>query len=286
MTVSSTTSGGSAGNSNVSAGQGGGNAATGGGDSSGGFDLESIINPMREELSSLKTTTERAVSGSQKAQQRLDAVTRALSGDEGNADEADESDGWYDTVLSELIAAKAKGFEMPITGRMAQVLQATQEEQKRLKAELKKAQAIIEKTADPYTQQDNNAYAQMDSMLVQEVQKVWGDDANQNQFRAVAGEVTAFIKQVKDQQPEKWAQIRHNPRMQQRIVSHFVNQSIPPAHRNLMQETQEAAQPITRADIVAALEEAKTIKDPAQRAKVVEICRQRLFETMANSRAR
>lgn len=289
MTQSSPSSSSSAGNS--SAGQGSGQSqgngaahgATGGVPSGGaGFDMDAILNPMREELGSLKKGYHSAQNEARSANERLSKVAKLLSGEGEDGDEdgegGEEGEGWYDSVISELIAAKAKGIEMPLTGRLAAELQRTQSETKTLRAELNKALKALQQVSDPNRAQDQAAYAQMDSFLVQEAQKVWGDEVSPHQIRGIASQITEFLQQVQKESKEKWAQIRHNPRSQQRIVQHFINASIPPQHRNLMQEVRESQQPLTRQDIMEAIEEAKAIKDPNTRAKVMEVARRRLLE--------
>jgi hypothetical protein len=296
MTLSSPSSSSSAGNTSSAsqgtpsspAGQHGAHQATGGVPSGGaGFDIDSIISPLREEIGSLKKGYHTAHSEAREANERMAKVAKLLAGEDGDSGEGEgegEGDGWYDSVLSELIAAKAKGIEMPLTGRLAAELQRTQSETKELKAQLRKAMGALQQVSDPQRAQDHAAYAQMDSMLMQEAQSVWGADVSEHQVRALSTQITEFLRQVQREAPEKWHQIRHNPRSQQKIIRHFVSESIPKQHRNLMQEVREAQQPLTRQDIMEAIQEAQQIKNPDQRAKVIEVARRRLLELSFDQR--
>jgi hypothetical protein len=51
-----------------------------------------------------------------------------------------------------------------------------------------------------------------------------------------------------------------------------------------MQEVREAQQPLTREDIMEAIQEAQQNKNPEQRAKVMEVARRRLLEQSFDQR--
>ena len=253
-------------------GQGTSAGATGGQES--GQNYEQHFDSIRKELGE----TKRQASG---AHQKLSQIESIFNPKQ----EAKQQRQWFDSMLGDLIQQKAQGRDLPMTSTLAVELDKAQRELEEFKASYEEMKKQFEIQNNPETQFNNDAYRAMDNMMTDMLGRLYPGEENENSRRylgeAVTNDIVSFLNELRQEDPRQWQEIRRNPASLKKIVEYHINDKIPPAARKVITEKYEASQPFTFEDAKEALDEALQIpKSNPQRAKVIEIARQKYFELM------
>jgi hypothetical protein len=194
-----------------------------------------------------------------------------------------------DQYIQAAIDAERAGRPIPLTANAAikslkfQISQIQRNEAK--DAEIAALQRQLKEQGNPARQIDVQAYSNIDGHLMSALKTVYGADFNiMPHFNAIGGQIVDEIKQIQREEPETWDRIRRDPTYQRKMVNYFVEQSIPPKARQLLQEEQIRQTPLTGQDLHAAWRETKELlsKDPqngALRKQLGEI-REQLLSTV------
>lgn len=240
-----------------------------------GGDVHEMLAAMQAEMSNLKGAASKAQGESAHARKTLERLQKALGGEESQ----EEQPQWFDNVLGELLEARQRGMDMPITSQLAVELHKSQQRQAELEKQLERLQGKTEYLADPDTQVDVRAYDQMDSFLGESLENVFGGEYPPGMADSVSKSIVTWLKQLKTESPEEWRELRRNPQNQRKVVQHFVDKHIPAHLRKMQANLIEQQQPFTHEDALEAYQEAMQL--PAeQRAKVMPMVRSKIWETM------
>jgi len=255
--------------------------------SSGGGDAAAMFAAMRAEIDELKKGHGQSSREAREARQALDRIRKAASGEDDGEGEENENQApaWFDGVLTEILEAERRGVKLPISSQLAVELHKTQSELAQAIKALKQVQGKADQLGDPETTVNNRAYDQMDEYVGETLENVFGGDYPPSVGKAVTGDVIRFLKELQQEAPQKWHEIRRNRTAQRKIVQHFVNEHIPMHLRKLHSQVREANEPFSHGDAREALREAMALK-PEDRAKVMPIVRQRFWETMMQDMGR
>jgi hypothetical protein len=149
-------------------------------------------------------------------------------------------EGWFDDVLRTALEAEKAGQPMPLTVKIAEKLLSTQRGNAELMKELEALKNKERIKENPSFQADQYAYNEIDRHLGQELAKAFGGDIPKSVAVGITQDLAEKIREEQQTNPQRWAQIRSNPQMLQRIVANAVAQTVPPSARRLAHEHQVA----------------------------------------------
>lgn len=199
----------------------------------------------------------------------------------------DPNEAFLDHVLQQSLEAEKAGTPIPLTTNLAVKLFETQKQLGEAMKVINDLKGKTDQALDPIARVDAQVYANLDNVLQTSLFDTFGrDNVSQQKYSAIASEITAEINRLREHKPEIWEEVRRNPKHQAAMVKHFVDKSIPPAARKLMQDDAVQKYQMTEADLMEAFREAKEIQDPAARAKVQTKIRQDLLEVRWKSQQR
>lgn len=178
-----------------------------------------------------------------------------------------------DYVLSQVLAAQKQGREMPVTAKIGTDLYALASDYEERFAKqqevIDKLNQKIEMLSSPDTSLDVNAGHRLETMLMGALDTVYGDTDDSTrikaaQFDSAARLIGEEIKDLKENDPQKWNRIRRDQSAMQKMVNHFVKMTIPPKAREIMEKEHIENEPTSIQDLWAAFKEAKeaSVKDP------------------------
>jgi hypothetical protein len=237
-----------------------------------------MLAAMQAEMGNLRQTSQRAQGEAAQSKKLLSKLQSALSDDDGKGGKEPEP-AWFDDVLGEILEARQQGVNLPITSKLAVELHKSQQEQARLIAMVEQLKGGVDVLQNPDYAVDTRAYDNMDSMIGESLRHVWGGEYPPGMGKAVTSSLVNWLKELRTEAPEKWTEVRRDTNMQRKIVQHYVNQHIPAHLREMQKNIVENAKPFTHQDALEAYQEAQTLP-PEQRAKVMPIVRQKIWETM------
>lgn len=281
------------------AGGGGGEGAGGAGE--GGApdtDLRAVVESTQRELAERTGKYENEIAelrqGREKTDGFLNRLREALTPEEQRAQEKDptaaeisEYERQLDTYLQAAVEAERAGRPIPLTVNLAvQHFQAqikSAKENQRLGKELKDLRAKADRASDPNAQIDSAAYATMDSHVINALETVYGpegqnDQLKQVQFEAITKLLASEVRDLKKNESGTWDRIRRNPKAIQKMVNHFVEQSMPPKARQIIEQERLAKTPLTVKELQDAFGQAAAIQDPKERATTRAAIRQAILE--------
>lgn len=133
--------------------------------------------------------------------------------------------------------------------------------------------------ADEGFQLDRNAQSVLGTSLMGAIETIYGPgQQNLPQKRAMWGAVQGLmgqeLKALKESQPQQWDRIRRDPMKLAKLANYFVEQTIPPRARELLQMQQIQSTPLSEGDLWQAFNEARQIQDPRQREQLTTKIRQ------------
>ena len=240
---------------------------------------------IREYLASLENETRSARAESAQAREYFQKMASVFSGEE-EKDDRDPTEVLLDQILEAAYESdKAGQGGMPFTVQLAQHLASSQKQLKALNAKLAEIEGRNRQLASPHHQHDQQAYMAIDNLITDAITDRVGV-ADVQMEEAVGKKIVAEIQSLQKEDPDAWNKVRKSPKLQQRLVEHFVEQSIPKHLRALEREAVDMATDITLDEANSAIEEAKMIKDPTLRAKAIEIARQAKWEVQFSGRGR
>lgn len=151
-----------------------------------------------------------------------------------------------------------------------------------LTAKNAKLEQAIRSLADEGFQLDRNAQSVLGTSLIGAIETIYGPgQENTAQKRAMWGAVNSLMGQelqaLRQSNPQAWDRIRRDPAKLSKLAHHFVEQTIPPRARELLQMHNIQSTPLSEADFWAAFQEARQIQDPRQREQLTTKIRQDLL---------
>ena len=242
-------------------------------------ELKGKVDSLESERGELKGAVER----SSKMVERLSSAFKDEQGDdEGDDDSRDQKilDMFLDAALED---QKAGGKGMPLTTKLAMETVGLKKQLREMQAMIKDLGAKQQITSSPDYKYDQDAFAHVDMQVQQAIESIYGSVDN-NLFEAVSKDISKEIKNLKENKPQVWEQIRRNPEYLRRMSLHFVEQKIPPRAREMLNAEKERNTPMTMKELDQAFKEADAIKDPRARAEIRASIRQKKLELSFNRR--
>lgn len=228
-------------------------------------------------------------------QKVLERIKAAVSGDEGDGKGAGDPidtqiehlQGQVDQYIAAAIEAERRGKPIPLTvnsaleGFQGQIMLLKQI--KTLQATNKELTGKVDRVSNPGHMIDQQAYAHLDSAVLNALNTVYGttDDVEpvkEAQFKAVTSLIGKEINDLRANNPELWDRIRRNPQDQQKLVSHYVKQVIPPRARQLLEDEQVKKTPLTLADLQQAWKQTEQIEDQESQRELRAQLRPKILE--------
>lgn len=229
------------------------------------------------------------ISGFEPYMQQLEGLKQVFAPEQEQQDH-DPVPGWQqqlDYYLSQAIEAEKAGRPLPLTTNLAVSHFQSQIENHQRQTELMRTidelKNQVQAANDPSRALDNQAYANIDTSIMKGLSQFYGDDPTMDrvkgaQFRAVSGLIVDEIKNLRQENPRAWDQVRRDPGAQQRMVNHFLMQYQPPRVRQMIETQRMQDTPMNNEDLVHAFREANQIEDPHTRAKVQTQIRQQILK--------
>jgi hypothetical protein len=206
------------------------------------------------------------------------------------AESVDPTEQWAkerDHYIRMGIDAEKAGRPMPLTientVRQLQDKIDAYAESKANAATIKELKDKIEKLTDPERETDHRAAANINSVIIDMVERLYGqDDASYPtraaQYNAISEQVRNEALRLQKDQPKAWAQVRRSSDMQAKLVEHVVSMNQPPKVRQMLEQERLKNTPVTMDDLNRAFADAKKIEDPGQREKHTAKIRQQMWE--------
>lgn len=217
---------------------------------------------------------------SQQNQALIDGLRNVFNPQE-QVDPVDEKIGHLesqlDYYLQQGLEAEKRGEPMPLTINLAvQGLQndiAALQDKKQTQSHIKKLENQIKALSDPNVKADTAAYQNLDSMIIDNVEKIYGSGEETRiqrgaQFNAIADQISREVQNIKQRQPQIWDQIRRSPDKQRKMVAYFVEQNLPPMVRQKMAQEKLMSTPMGEDELLQAFQEANQIEDPELRNEI------------------
>ena len=191
-----------------------------------------------------------------------------------------------DHYLQAAVQAEREGRPMPLTANLAAEFyeHATEVEQlkSRWEAEIAALKQQVQKASDPSEAINLQAYTNMDSHLQNALNTIYGPgaeyaDQKEAQFEALGKVIGKEIRELAQEDPQAWDNIRRSPAKQQKLVMHFVEQSLPPRARQILAQEQLMNEPTSMDELIQAFNEASAIQDDRERAQVKGMIRREIL---------
>lgn len=192
--------------------------------------------------------------------------------------------------LSEMIEllneAKRQGKEYPITAKtkkaLEQVVRAKKNEIE-LKKRLGSVETKIDQANNPQVKAENATFDNLNSILRSSMDTLFGagfemQEQKDGNAYSISKQVDKHINELRNNDPDAWAQIVGNKKHQERLINFFVEKNIPPRARQILAEQKLKETPITEEFLWASFREADGIKDAEERAKIKTKLRQDILE--------
>jgi hypothetical protein len=224
----------------------------------------------------------------QQTQQTIDKIRQAFAPDGGEERSPTEQriaqfEAQLDHYMQAAIEAERRGQPIPLTTNLAiQLFQGKIEQEREREQWTRELSALkrgLQQAIDPDTQIDNQTYQNLDTLVLQAMDTLYGKEPNDIksfQFQSVAKAVGAEIRDLKKNDPELWHEIRRDPGRQAKMVQWIVKQTIPPKAREIMQEEHIRKTPMSTQELYQAFEEANAIEDPRERSRIRTAIRQEI----------
>jgi hypothetical protein len=249
------------------------------GEGTGGEGAE-FMNSLASEFGSIRGEIAHTRKEAQAARGTIDRIKEAV-GVENQAQEA----YWYDEVLDQLLEAEKSGKSLPMTARLASVLAETQKASKQQAEMIARLEAQLRKQQNPDTHVNAQTYAALDTMIVGNLEKIFGE-VDSHLYDSVSVKIADALKDLQKNHPKQWENIRRSSDSQKKLVSWAIQGFVPPSAKKLVMDQWESQQPITDNDFQNAFEEAKQIPDAKLRAKAIEAVRIQYWSHKQNQRSR
>lgn len=243
----------------------------------------------QREIAALRDTSART-------SKTLDGLRKVLGGeddkpvDDGKTENIRQWEGEIEEYLKVAIEAERRGKPIPVTINSAirslEGLIQKEREVIELRQKMGDLEKKVQRVSDPGVRTDEAAFTQMDGFIMNSLNTVFGAgdeyaDQKRAQFRAIGQLVSEEIKHLQKDEPDVWDRIRRNPTDQRKMINHFVEQSIPPRARQMMEDDHIRRTPLTMRDLNQAWNEAKQIEDPRERSEVKAKLRPYILEEIA-----
>lgn len=241
----------------------------------GDLDFRSLFESQREEFSQELGKRDAELG---KTKQTIDKLRQALMDGDGEGTKADpveseiaDTEAELDKIIAIALESEKRGRPIPLTANTAikslQFKIQTLKNQQAKDRELADLKAQVARLTNPQTQIDTQAFSNMDNVLMNQLQTIYGPNENVDHiFDAVSKNIVAEIADLKRNDPKTWNQIARDRGAQQKLVTHFVKKAIPPRARQIMEEDQIRRTPLSTGELEAAFKEAKeawqSAKDP------------------------
>lgn len=250
-------------------------------------DFQAMLEAMQSDKAQQESRYQELEGRHKETSQVLDRLKSALVGGKEELSPIDQKIASYEQQLEHYmqaaIEAERRGQPIPLTTNLAiQLFQGRIEQERERERFAQEIAALKRATAqanDPQTQIDNQTFQNLDSHVLNAMDTLYGkapNDVKSYQFQAVTKALGAEIKDLKRNDPELWSEITRDPRRQERMVQHFVKQTIPPKAREILMEDQIRREPMTTAELYSAFRETANIEDPNERQRIRVAIRQEI----------
>lgn len=191
-----------------------------------------------------------------------------------------------DYYLQQALEHERAGHKIPLTTNLAvQFFQsqiALETERAEWKRTMTTMQQKLDRVSNPDMRIDEQAFTSIDGHVISALDTIYGAgeeyfDQKKYQFRAVTSAIIDEIKDLKKNEPDLWDQIRRDPRRQQKMVLHFVERTIPPKARQILQDDQIRREPMAVNELWQAFREASEIQNPGERSRIRSMIRQEIL---------
>jgi hypothetical protein len=251
--------------------------------------LEALQNDREQESSQWSQKYNQLEGQHKQTSQTLDKIRQVFAPDSDKSQSAAEQriagfEAQLDHYMQAAIEAERRGQPIPLTTNLAiQLFQGKIEqerEREQLFGELAELKRTLNVVNNPETHLDNATYQNIDTSVLGAMDVLYGrqpSDTKSFQFQAVTKAIGAEIRDLKRNDPELWAEIRRDPNRQNKLVQHFVKQTIPPKAREILMEDQIRREPMSTDELMSAFREADQIEDPGERQKIKVAIRQEII---------
>lgn len=196
----------------------------------------------------------------------------------GGADEPKEDpSSWYDAILTKAFELEKAGQPIPVTVQLANQLHQLQQQHTPLIDEIKQLKQQINILKNPEVQHAQIGYTKFDNILEDMFNSSFSEP-NHEHKDAVSRMVAKEIQRIQKEDPKTYSQLLRDDSMKQKMVKYYFEKSIPDSYRKLAEDDYLKNSPMTKDEIVQALQAAKQIKDPALRSKVMAEARAAMWE--------
>lgn len=200
-----------------------------------------------------------------------------------------------DYYIEQAMEAKNRGQPIPLTANLAvELFQGKIDAHKREEALLRRIDQLeggMKEQTDPRTAINQRAYADFDSHIKNGLERMFGTDsktldARRTQFNAIGKQVADAVRELQRIAPQKWEEIARSPERIRQIAHNALRNNMPPKAVQMIEQEQLRNTPMSQGELLQALRESKSIKDPVKRAEIATQIRQEYFSGMTNQSKR
>lgn len=200
-----------------------------------------------------------------------------------------------DYYIEQAMEAKNRGQPIPLTANLAvELFQGKIDAHKREEALLRRIDQLeggMKEQTDPRTAINQRAYADFDSHIKNGLERMFGTesrtlDARRTQFNAIGKQVADAVRELQRVAPQKWEEIARSPERIRQIAHNALRNNMPPKAVQMIEQENLRNTPMSQGELLQALKESKSIKDPVKRAEIATQIRQEYFSGMTNQSKR
>ena len=256
-------------------------AADAGGGETQQVSQDKIINALAafdEKTKGLESELGKVKQRASAAEDVVGRIKNAVAPGEDKGPDPDTVDREFlDTYLNAALEAEKRGHPMPLTANLA--VKYT-EQNKVLREAMKTIGELrqkVEMLGNPSLRFDESAYAGIEKATQAALQEIDGR-VDQDKLNMVGAKIVREVQRLQKDKPEVWESIRRSDEYQRRIARYFVEQTVPPKAREIIEREAVKNSHMTKQELIDALKEAnQKIQDPNERRKITSAIRQQLW---------
>lgn len=202
-------------------------------------------------------------------------------------EQIDDMQNQLDFYLEQALVAARMGRDIPLTTNLAiksfqndiKHLQYQRESQKKLSM----MEARMKQLTDPSYMVDQQTYSAIDNVLIDAIERIYGPGkqsypAKLGQYNAIASQISNYLTNMREQDPQSWDLIRRNGNYQKSLVNQFIESNLPPKALEILNMDRIQRTPMDKRQLWDAHSQARQIQDQKTREQLTKEIRYKIWE--------
>lgn len=259
------------------------------------FDYKTAFNSQKKEIGETKSSLERTIRDfnvhKEKSTQDSDIISKIREAFNPREEAAEDPTGEWERQLDYYIAqgidAQQKGGGIPLTVNLAvnlyKNLIAHHKEKGEWKNTLEELTGKVNQLSDPQQHINMRAYESMDTHIKRGLDSLYGPgnenlEAKRGLFKAIGGQLANVVNKMANDNPQQWDMVRRDPDALGELANRALRANIPPKALQMLAEDNLKNTEMPVSELMQAFREAKEIKDPGDRQRIMTQLRQEILE--------